>query len=406
MGPEKSDRSDESDLSERSDESDVSDRSDLRSFFATTAKGTEDLLADELRELRAGRVRQDRGGVRFIGDLETALRVCLWSRIAMRILMPIAAAEAVGADGLYDAAAQVPWEEYLSPRSTFAVEAVLKSSEHSHSGFVALKIKDAIVDRLRRKLGERPDVETRRPDVRVVARLAKQQLSLSLDLTGEPLFQRGYRAAGGIAPLKPTLAAAMLRAGDYRGDAPLLDPLCGSGTILIEAAMIACDRAPGLRRRFGVERWPNHSAEAEAILADLRADARRRVHPPAVDFIGIDKNLAAIAAARDNVDSARLSDAIDLRHGDATAPLHIDTRPAGYVVTNPPYGERSGGGGNKLLKSFYFRLGAQLSTLHGWRSIILAGNPDFESAFHRRPAWRRALWNGPIECELLGYEAV
>ena len=169
-------------------------------LFATTARGTEDLLAEELKELGARRIRQDRGGVRFMASLDEALKVCLWSRIAMRVLYPLGEFEARGADGLYAAVASVPWEEHLTPETTFAVEATLKDSEHSHTGFVALKVKDAVVDRMRDKRGARPDVDTRDPDVRVVAHLVREKLSLSLDLCGEPLHRRGYR-------VRPTAAA-------------------------------------------------------------------------------------------------------------------------------------------------------------------------------------------------------
>ncbi|HET9451610.1 MAG TPA: THUMP domain-containing protein, partial [Aggregicoccus sp.] len=208
-------------------------------LFATTARGTEDLLAEELVELGARRIRQDRGGVRFMASLDEALKVCLWSRIAMRVLYPLGEFEAKGAEGLYAAVASVPWEQHLTPSHTFAVEATLKDSEHSHSGFVALKVKDAIVDRMRQKSGSRPDVDTKNPHVSVVAHLVKEKLSLSLDLCGEPLHRRGYRVRPTPAPLKETLAAALLRSAGYTGQEPLVDPMCGSGTLLIEAGLIA-----------------------------------------------------------------------------------------------------------------------------------------------------------------------
>ncbi len=244
-------------------------------LFATTARGTEDLLAEELKELGARRIRQDRGGVRFMASLDEALKVCLWSRIAMRVLYPLGEFEAHGAQGLYDAVASVPWEEHLTPETTFAVEATLKDSEHSHTGFVALKVKDAIVDRMREKLKARPDVDTRHPDVSVVAHLVRERLSLSLDLCGEPLHRRGYRVRPTPAPLKETLAAALLRAAGYTGEEALVDPMCGSGTILIEGGLIARRRAPGIARDFAVEKWPHLGERARELLADLRADARR-----------------------------------------------------------------------------------------------------------------------------------
>jgi putative N6-adenine-specific DNA methylase len=371
-------------------------------LFATTARGTEDLLAEELRELGARRIRQDRGGVRFLATLDEALRVCLWSRIAMRVLYPLGEFEAHGAEGLYEAAASVPWEEHLTPDHTFAVEATLRDSEHSHSGFVALKVKDALVDRMRGTLGARPDVNTRNPDVSVVAHLARERLSLSLDLCGEPLHRRGYRVRPTPAPLKETLAAALLRAARYTGEEALVDPMCGSGTLLIEGGFIARRRAPGIGRSFAVERWPHLGARAKELLEDMRADARRHERKVLVPLRGFDKDPDALEAARRNVKAARLSEEIQIAEGDATRPLPLPEG-GGLLITNPPYGERIGSGGQKGMKAFYFKLGENLRALDGWRVFILSGNPAFESAFHARPSSRRDMWNGPIECTLLGY---
>ncbi|MHB8875337.1 MAG: THUMP domain-containing class I SAM-dependent RNA methyltransferase [Myxococcaceae bacterium] len=373
-------------------------------LFATAARGTEDLLAAELTALGAVKVRQDRGGVRFSANLVEALRVCLWTRIAMRVLYPLAEYEAHGADGLYEACSDVPWEEHLTADSSFAVEATLKNSEHTHSGFVALKVKDAIVDRLRAKLGARPDVDSRHPAVRVVAHLSGPQLSLSLDLCGEPLFHRGYRAVPTVAPLKETLAAAVLAAAGYVGEEPLFDPMCGSGTLLIEAALIATRRAPSLSRHFGVEGWPHMGEQAKTILADLKSDAKKQKRPPPFPIAGLDRDEEAVAASRKNCETAGLTAAMSIELGDAlTAP---PPEPPGLLVTNPPYGDRlEGGVGQKGMKTFYFKLGEAFSRYHGWRLAVLSGNPAFESAFHARPSSRRALWNGPIECELLCYPA-
>jgi 23S rRNA (guanine2445-N2)-methyltransferase / 23S rRNA (guanine2069-N7)-methyltransferase len=372
-------------------------------LYATAARGTEDLLADELKELGARRIRQDRGGVRFMATLDEALMVCLWSRIAMRVLYPLGAFEAHGAEGLYEAAVSIPWEEHLNPDTTFAVDATLKDSEHSHSGFVALKVKDAIVDRIRNAVGARPDVNTRDPDVRVVAHLARETLSLSLDLCGEPLHRRGYRVRPTPAPLKETLAAALLRAASYTGEEALVDPMCGSGTLLIEAGLIARKRAPGLNRDFAVERWPELGTRARELLADLRADARRNERKVTVPLLGFDKDPEALDAAIRNVRAAKLSEEIQLAEGDATK---LPPLPAtgGLLITNPPYGDRLGSGGQKGMKSFYYKLGESLR-VPGWRIWVLSGNPAFESAFHARPSMRRDMWNGPIACTLLGYRA-
>ncbi|MBN8469374.1 RNA methyltransferase [Corallococcus exiguus] len=373
-------------------------------LFATAARGTEDLLAEELKELGAKRIRQDRGGVRFMAALDEALNVCLWSRIAMRVLYPLGEFDAKGAQGLYDAVASVPWEEHLTTNVTFAVDANLKDTEHAHSGFVALKVKDAIVDRLRDKLGSRPDVDTRNPDVSVVAHLVKEKLSLSLDLCGDPLHRRGYRVRPTPAPLKENLAAALLRAAGYTGTEALVDPMCGSGTIVIEGALIARKRAPGIGRSFAVERWPHLGTRAKELLADLRADARRNERKVEVPILGFDKSDEALEAADRNVKAARLGEEIQLAEGDATK-LPPLPESGGLILTNPPYGDRLGSGGQKGMKTFYFKLGDSLRALPGWRVWVLSGNPAFESAFHARPMARRDVWNGPIPCTLLGYRA-
>lgn|GEM_PF-254993 len=374
-------------------------------LFATAARGTEDLLADELGELGVTRIRRDRGGVRFHANLSEALRVCLWTRLGMRILWPVGEGEARGADGLYAVARSVPWEDHLTPATTFAVEASLQRSEHSHSGFVALKIKDALVDRMRSRAGRRPDVDARSPDVRVVAHLAGTRLQLSLDLVGEPLNRRGYRVRQTRAPLKETLAAAVLRAARFAGDEAVLDPMCGSGTLLIEAAWMAARRAPSLDRPLAIERWPALGPASRPLLADLRAEARAVQRPVPVPLWGFDRDPEALAVARACVRAAGLAGAVELRAADATSELPLPSGASGLWVSNPPYGDRLGTGGQKGMKSFYFQLGERFEALGSFRAALLAGNPGFESAFHHRPSGRRELWNGAIPCTLLLYPA-
>ncbi len=372
-------------------------------LFATAAKSTEDLLVTELTDLGIAKVKQGRGGVRFSANLHEALRVCLHSRIAMRVLYPLGEYEAQGADGLYDAVKQVPWEEHFTPSSTFAVDATLRDSEHTHSGFVALKIKDALVDRLREKLGSRPDVDTRNPQLRVVAHLAKTKLSLSLDLCGEPLNRRGYRVESTTAPLKETLGAAVLQAAKYDPDLPLVDPMCGSGTMLIEAAFMAMRRAPGLRRHFDVERWPKMGAEARTILGELKLEAEDQLRSPPEIIVGRDRDEEAVLAAQHNVRRAGLERFVRVELADVmtAAPLEGKT---GLIVSNPPYGDRLTAGGQKGMKTFYYQLGEALAEWKGWRASMLCGNSAFESAFHKRPTARRGMWNGPIECQQLSYQ--
>lgn len=374
-------------------------------LFATAARGTEALLAEELEELGAVHLRRHPGGVRFQANLLEALRVCLWTRLAMRVLWPLGEGEAEGAEGLYAVAEAIPWEEYLTPATTFSVEASLTNSEHAHSGFVALKLKDAIVDRMRARLGQRPDVDTRSPDVRVVAHLSGTRLQLSLDLVGEPLNRRGYRVRQTTAPLKETLAAAMLRAAHFTGEEPVLDPLCGSATLLIEAAFVAARRAPSLLRDFAVERWPELGPKARPLLAELRAEAHAAQRPVGVPLWGFDRDEEALGAARANVRAAGLTGPVQLKAGDATHALPLPADARGLLVTNPPYGDRLGTGGQKGMKAFYFQLGERFDALEKFRACILSGNTAFESAFHHKPSERRELFNGPIPCTLLSYPA-
>lgn len=371
-------------------------------LFATCTRGTEPFLATELEALGCKRIRQDRGGVRFMAALDEILRVCLHSRIAMRVLYPLGEYDAPGADGLYEAARKVDWSEWITPNTTFAVEATLKDSEHTHTGFVALKIKDGIVDAIREKHGRRPDVDTHNPQVSVVAHLAKQKLSLSLDLCGEPLFKRGYRIKTTVAPLKETLAAALLMAAGYTGEEPLADPMCGSGTLVIEGAWMAMKRAPGLKRRFALEDWPQFSKQATPLLEELRREAVAQQRTLPFQLVARDYNEDALTAVRRNVVAAGLSTAVKIEEADVLRSAPPEGAP-GLLISNPPYGERIGEGGQKGMKSFFHTLGNALDQWHGWRLALLAGNSAFESAFGRRPSKRFDVWNGPIACQLLQY---
>ena len=198
---------------------------------------------------------------------------------------------------------------------------------------------------------------------------------------------------------------AILRAANYTGDEPLLDPMCGSGTFVIEAGLIAVHRAPGLDRTLAVERWPQLGAEASRKLADLRREARADERPARYPIYGFDRQEEAVAAATKNVAAAGLAREVQVVLGDATRVLPIPVEPPGLLVTNPPYGDRLKAGGQKGMKTFYFQLGESFRQLSQWRTVVLSGNEAFESAFHHRPASKRELWNGPIRCELLTYAA-
>jgi putative N6-adenine-specific DNA methylase len=269
-----------------------------------------------------------------------------------------------------------------------------------HTHFTALKVKDAVEDVLRDRRGARPSVNVDDPDVRIVAHLANGRAHLALDLAGEPLFKRGWRLAQTEATLKETLAAAILRACGYDGTRPLIDPMCGSGTLAVEAGLIAQHHAPGVHRKLGIERWASFDESQRTALRQMRDEARRGVHRGAPPIFAGDRDPEAVRAARANVKRAGLP--IEVREADARTLEPLD--PPGFVVVNPPWGKRLDGGGRRQLKTFFWQLGQAWRALHGHRLAVLAGGPEFESAFGMRPRTRRMLWNGPVRCVLLIYD--
>jgi putative N6-adenine-specific DNA methylase len=369
-------------------------------LIATAAKGTEDLCAAELRALRLHGIHQNSGAVAFRATLLEGLSACLQLRTALRVLLPIAQVPAPDADGLYESLRSLPWTDHLNLSRTFAIEVSGQSPNLTHSLFAAQRAKDAIADTFRQKLGGRPSVDTARPDVRVVLHLRDGKADVSVDLAGDSLHKRGYRRAPHPASLKETLAASLLLASGYDGESPFLDPMCGAGTIAIEAALIAERRAPNVDRKLSAERWPSFTPELAKRLDEVRAELRSRVRPAPAPVLASDRDPEAVAATRSNVRSARVQ--VQVAEADAreVAPLS----PPGLVLCNPPYGGRvGGGGGKKQLKSFYHALGEHFHRFAGHTVGVLAGASEFESAFGLRPRSRRKLFNGPLPCELLLY---
>ena len=318
------------------------DHEELPAFFVTAARGTEVALRDELKELRMRKVRADRGGVRFLGSHEDALRVCLESRIAVRVLLSLATLPVQNQEELYTAAGTVAWERILDSKRTLAVSAVSKDEALRHTGFVAMKVKDAIVDRLRDRdhAGRRPDVNRDDPDVGVFVHIAKGVASFYADVSGRSLHERGFRRRIGDAPLKETLAAAVLRLSGWDRKRPLVDPMCGSGTIAMEADLWAREIAPGLaHERFGIERWADHDAARSASFAGVRERVRARGRAEGPTIFASDADPAAIDAATRNAKEAGAHIHFSVsRAADAELP-----GPSPLIVANPPYGMRLGG---------------------------------------------------------------
>lgn len=378
------------------------------SFFATAPRNLEALLADELTAIGLEEVRQKRGGVAFAGPLVAGYRAVLWSRIANRILLPLAVFPAPDSDALYSGACAVDWSEHLDPASTFAVDASISSSQIKHSHFAALRIKDAIVDSLRSPDGRRPSVDTDHPGLRVNLYLHRDQAVLSLDLSGESLHRRGYRQETVAAPVKENLAAAILLRCDWPQIAAsggnFVDPMCGSGTFVIEAAMIAADIAPGLYRdQVGMAGWRQHD---DSLWKELVSEARQRRETglrQLPQLCGYDRDPAAIRAARINADQAGFGGRLRFQHCDLEKMPALAATGSGLMVVNPPYGERLGE--KKDLAPLYALLGRRLrSDFVGWQAAVLTANTELAREMAIRPIRQTTLFNGPLECRLLIFD--
>jgi 23S rRNA (guanine2445-N2)-methyltransferase / 23S rRNA (guanine2069-N7)-methyltransferase len=376
-------------------------------FFASCPPGVADLTAAELRECGATQCREFKLGVQFEGSLETAYRACLWSRTASRILLPLGTFEAATPEALYAGVKSIDWSKHIKPTGTLAVDLGGATSGITHTHFGALKTKDAIVDFMRERTGERPSVELEQPDVRIDVRLDRDRATVSLDFSGESLHRRAYRARGVAAPLKENLAAAiLLRCGwpaIAKAGGELVDPMCGSGTLPIEAALMALDIAPGsMRSHFGFIGWLGHDRELWQRLLE-EAKARREVTShQSVVLRGYDQDPAAVRAAIENVERARLRGFIHIERRDLTQ-LARESGSSGLVVANPPYGERIGD--QERLQSLYELLGQKLREhFEGWKGAVFTGNPPLAKALGINAKRSHTLFNGRIECRLLRFD--
>jgi 23S rRNA (guanine2445-N2)-methyltransferase / 23S rRNA (guanine2069-N7)-methyltransferase len=375
------------------------------SFLASAPRGFADLLARELGALGAAGVRERAAGVAFSGPLECAYRACLWSRLANRVFLELGEFEVRDAQEFHAAVRGMDWAAHFGPAATLACDFSGRHPAITHTHFGALKLKDGIVDALRDATGRRPDVSLERPDVRVHAHARGSRVSVSLDLSGESLHRRGYRAAGGEAPLKENVAAGvLLRAGWQElaaGGAQFLDPLCGSGTFCIEAALIAADRAPGLTRDyFGFLGWRGHDA---ALWTRLRAEAeaRARVGTARARILrGTDRDPRAIDSARENARRAHIGQLLHFETAPLSAAAPAAEAAAGLVCTNPPYGVRLED--RAAARAVHRELGTVLrERFQGWDAAVLTGVPALGMELGLR-AWRtHTVWNGAIECRLL-----
>lgn len=371
-------------------------------FWALTSKGVEELLADEIRRHQGEVIKVTMGVVRFKADLKTAYTLCLWSRLATRILRHLHTEMVDKTTDLYQIASQLNWTELMSVQQSIAIDCVGKHPSIDNTQFGALRVKDAIVDQFRRQTNERPNVDKQQPDVRFQVRLSGKAFHFLQDFSGPSLHQRGYRFGQGEAPLKEHLAAALLLRSGWRFEQVLFDPFCGSGTLLIEAALMVGNRAPGLQReRFAFEGWPGHRP---ALWQGLRKDAQAaKTELPVGRLFGMDKDPQVLQKALRNASNAGVAEAITFLDGDATAMSCPVAEEPGVIVTNPPYGERLGD--LPALIPLYTRFSVALKQhFVGWRLAVITSNQDLLRALKLARSKSYQFSNGPLDCEFSLFE--
>ncbi|MFA7242811.1 MAG: THUMP domain-containing protein [Sulfuricellaceae bacterium] len=370
-------------------------------FFAPCPRGLESVLAVELQQLGASNVKPTDGGVGFNGDMRLAYRTNLHSRVASRILWRLVEKPYRSEDDIYRAALELPWPELFDVGHTIrvdvnAIKCPLKSLE-----FIVLKIKDAICDKFRDACDERPSVDTLEPDIRIYGFLSADRVMLYLDTSGDALFKRGYRKAQGIAPLRENLAAGILKLAGWEPGVSLLDPMCGSGTFLIEAAQMALNIAPGIERWFAFEKLNNFDAPLwDAVYQEAVAAEKPRTPLP---IYGSDLYGRALDDARANLEQAGLEEVVQLKQVDV---LDLPAPAAGGIlVANPPYGERLGD--QEELEQFYPRLGHVLKkNFGGWNAYIITADTQLPKLIRLSASKRTPLYNGALECRLFEYKIV
>ena len=376
----------------------------LFNCFATVARGLEELAAQELERLGAEGVEPGFCGVAFRCDRKRLYSINLWTRLSFRILVTVAHVPCRDSDALYRGIQRIDWEQYLSPDQTLAVKATGKNDRLNHSHFTALQVKNAIVDQQQDRHGERSDVDTEIPDVQINVHIKDNKATVSLDSSGSSLHRRGYRPAMGTAPLKESLAAALVQLTEWSGHGAFLDPMCGSGTLPIEATLQVMGIAPGLFRDqtsqgFGFQTWPDYD---QPLWQGLVEDAKkRRKTELGVPVVGCDRDLDILTDARTNADYSGVADHIEFNYtnfADIEAPAD-----SGILICNPPYGERLGQAEN--LAPFYKLMGDILKQrFKGWTAYILSGNKALTKCIGLRTARKIPIYNGSIPCQFLKYE--
>ena len=377
-------------------------RSDtVQRFFAPCPRGLAGVLAEELAELGAQDVAAADAGVAFSGPFELVYRTNLHSRIASRILWQVAQGPYKDENDIHALASGVAWNRYFGVERTFKVETNAHRSPVKSLDFVTLRVKDAIADRFRQELAKRPSVATREPDVRIHVFLDAREATLYVDTSGESLFKRGRRDFVGEAPLKKNLAAGILRLAGWRAGTPLLDPMCGAGTFLLEAADISLGRVPGREREFAFEKLARYNEATWRALRDAALATEKA--PAPLPIYGSDLQGRSLGHAAMNLKDAGLESAVQLKQAnllEISAPAE-----AGMIVTNPPYGVRLGE--KEALAEFYPKLGDLLKQkFSGWSAFIFSGDPELAKRIRLQPSRKPVLYNGALECRLYEYRMV
>ncbi len=377
----------------------------IQNFFATCPRGLEAVLVDELTRLGATKIEATDGGAGFVGDMTLAWRANLESRVATRIMWRVGRTPYKIEDDIYKAALALNWPSWFDVGRTMMVKVTAVKSPLKSLEFITLRIKDAICDKFRQVGGTRPSIDTREPDVRIHAYLTATECQFYVDTSGAPLYQRGNRKSSVDAPLRENLAAGILKLTGWQPGTPLLDPMCGSGTFLLEAALMALDIAPGIKRNFGFEKLKNFDAPAWNAI---KQEAQKRVKPASPMLIfGGDIDSRAVRAARQNLEAAGLSNVVQVQQLDvleSPAPA-LPEGTTGVLLSNPPYGERIGE--QDALAELYPQLAASLKKhFAGWNAFFLTSDLRMPKLMRLQPSRKTPLFNGPLECRLFEFRMV